>query len=144
MKLLKLSILVIVLLFVELTIISYPIGFFFILLWGIFYSFDEAFILAFIYGIFFDLFLNQPVGFTSSISIVLLYVVFLYQRRFDIRKTLYLSIFTFSTTILLLFAETKIWYSGKALVSVGIVLFCAKLLFSHQYYKNEKPTYFRK
>lgn len=123
---------VIALSFIELFFLPLPVTFLFLFLWSQFASRSEALFSAFIGGLFFDILLLRPIGTTSLLFLVLLFVGFLYQRKFQTENPLFVTILAFVSFLVLEFSYTGVVTVGPLCFYAILTVVLARIFFKRQ------------
>lgn len=91
----------------------------------IWYKDSFVFAVAFILGVFLDAMLVRDIGKTSLFFVVLLLVVFLYERRFEIDSIyfVFLSSILASLAYLWIFGYTQIFQQAAIISTINVILF---------------------
>lgn len=128
----------IVVFFLELVLTSVPLIFIMLLNLFIFSKKEWVFILAFITGIFFDILSLRSLGYTSMFYISSLFLVSLYERKFETSTIYFIFIMSviLSAVYLILFGGFSILESIFSGI-VGITIF---LLFNFLQHNKITPT----
>lgn len=86
---------------------------------------DIVFPLAFFAGIFLDVFLLKPIGLTSLFFVTFIFIVTLYERKFETASIYFVSVacFLFSFGFLLFFGYNKLLLQSIAGSLIGVLLF---------------------
>ena len=125
MKLSSLLLLILALI-LEVSLTTIPLVFLVLLCLAVLQKDVIIFPIAFLFGIFLDLFTFQTLGTTSAILITFLFLVLLYQRKFEIATNYFIfaSSFLGSLIILLILGNTGSIILESIISSlIGIVLF---------------------
>lgn len=113
----------------ELWLFPLPLCFIFLFLWQLLYSKEEAMVLAFFAGFVFDLLLLRTLGTTSILFITLLFLIFLYKRKFQTDNVLFVVASTFVSFLILEFTYRGVIDVAAALFYTVITLILVRLLF---------------
>jgi rod shape-determining protein MreD len=108
MRFIKLLGFFVVLVFLEVTLVPFPFSFVALFLWVQFCEESEAFLLAFIVGLLFDLLLLRPLGESSLLFLLLLWLTTLYKRKFQHQNIIFLSLLAF-----LCLSAIELFYKGS-------------------------------
>lgn len=90
-------------LFFEGAVISIPLVLDFILVYYVFERKAWIFTLAFISGLILDIFHLRPLGATSIFFAVFIFIITLYERKFEIKTTAFVLFFSFIGSVIFLF-----------------------------------------
>lgn len=112
-------------LLLQATITTLPLVLCLLLVWYILKKDPLVFFLAFVFGILVDLMLVRDIGFSSIFFMVFLFVVFLYERKFEVETPL----FVFSSSFL--GSSAYLWLSGHGniILQSFILSICSSLFF---------------
>ena len=120
------SILLIIFIFIEGTVTTVPLVLIMLLCLAIIHKGNWVFFLAFFAGLLLDLFKLQILGGTSLFYLIFLFLVLLYQRKYEINTFPFVIIASFIGSMLYLF----IFRYDDVLLLAGISSVVAILLFS--------------
>lgn len=124
--------------FFEVVLTSVPLVFIMLLNLFIFSKKEWVFVLAFVTGIFFDILALRILGYTSMFYISALFLVSLYERKFETSTIYFVFIMSviLSAVYLVLFGGFSIFES----IFSGIVGATIFLLFNYLQYKEIAPS----
>jgi cell shape-determining protein MreD len=92
-------------LFLEVSLITIPLIFLVLLCFVVIFRENWLFPLAFIFGILFDLLSFKTLGVTSAFLVLILFLVLLYQSKFEITTGYFVIIASFLGSLLFLFLQ---------------------------------------
>lgn len=118
-----------ILIFIELLFLPLPFFLVAMLLWSIYVAEDYALITAFIGGILYDILLLRPIGYTSFLLLMLLFVAIVYKRKFQSTNFLFLVFWSFVSSIIFVYFNIHAVMWGVGILCAGITLFLARLFF---------------
>lgn len=112
-------------LFLEGTVTTLPLVLLFLLALGIARQDEAVFVLALLAGILLDILALRPVGETGIFYVVFLFLVLLYDRKYEIHSLPFMVVSSFlgSFVYLLLFVRQEIFLQSVASVFLGVVIF---------------------
>lgn len=113
-------------LLLETTLTTIPLVLVSLICLTIIYKEDVLFVLAFIFGVFLDLILFRTIGLSSLFFVVFLFLILIYQRKFEIKTAGFVLIASFlgSLTYLLLFSyHNLIILQAIAGATTGLLMF---------------------
>ncbi len=119
MKLIVFALFISVLL--ESTLITLPLTFLIILFASVIIRKNEVFALAFFAGLFLDILTFKNIGWSSLFFITVVFVVFLYQKKFEIRTLHFVGIFSLLGSAGYLFLNGVNYLVLQVLVSTLVV-----------------------
>lgn len=124
--------------FFEIVLTSVPLVFIMLLNLFIFSKKEWIFILAFLTGILFDILSIRTIGYTSMFFVSALFLVSLYERKFETSTAFFIFIMSFflSAIYLILFSEFLTIESIFTAV-IGVIIF---LLFNFLQHKEISPS----
>lgn len=129
MKVVSLVVFIGLLSFVEIFFVPMPLVFIALLLWILFISQWQALFLSFLAGLLFDILLLQPIGTSSIVFLILLFLMILYKKKFQSNNI----VFLFAATFLSVLAIKYIYIGVLTLslpVTAGLVtMFLYRLFF---------------
>jgi cell shape-determining protein MreD len=121
-------------LLLESTVIQLPLTLLLLIIVFVFRKSEDIFLLGFILGIFLDIFSFRQVGISSIFFISFLFLISLYDRKYEIRTLLFISIAAILGTSLYLWIDKAqhivMLTSISACISIGY-FFAASVVFSH-------------
>jgi len=91
----------------ESTIISAPLTLIVLLFSAIYARGNIIFLLAFLSGLILDILALSTIGLTSIYFVTFVYLIFLYQRKFEAKTLHFLTIFSFLGSLLFLFLQRE-------------------------------------
>lgn len=111
--------------FFEGAVISLPLVLDFILVYYIFERKAWIFALAFILGLILDIFHLRLLGLTSIFFVVFIFIITLYERKFEIKTTAFVLFFSFIGSLIFLFIFGYNYVLLQSIVSslIAVVLF---------------------
>lgn len=131
MKFFFIFLVLLLLLFLETSFFSFPLVLGGILLLSVLYKEYWIFLVAFVMGILLDVLMFQVAGGSSLFFTVLLGVLFLYERKYEIQSMPFVTIFTFLASLIygFIFHEQHVFLEAIGLVflSGGIFFLLDKL-----------------
>jgi rod shape-determining protein MreD len=101
MKILVIIFLVLALI-AQVSITTFPFMLLILLCLMVVYQEDWIFLLAFIFGLLFDLVLFKPLGMSSVFYLSILFLILLYQRKFEIATGYFVAIASFLSSMIYL------------------------------------------
>jgi cell shape-determining protein MreD len=109
------------------SVTTIPLSLIFLVVLFCIYQNELIFLAAFVSGIFLDILLVQPIGETSIFFILFLFLIFLYQRKFEIASYyfIFLSLFLGTIVYQVLFGTENIVVTAfiSGILGIGIFLF---------------------
>jgi len=91
--------LVVVSLILEGSITSLPLVLLSLLIFRIAVSDNSGFLMAFLSGIILDIFLVRPVGQSSIYFLIILFLIGMYEKKFEVNSLLFIMLATFTTSL---------------------------------------------
>jgi cell shape-determining protein MreD len=104
----------------EASFLSIPILIPIILSYFIFTKNSNAFFLAFASGILIDTFLLNPIGISSIYFCIILFLVFLYSKKFEIESLPFISIFTILASSFYIAIFSSSFFIAKTFICTAI------------------------
>ena len=86
-------------LFLQASIITTPISLLILIVFYCFYQDEWIFFAAFLSGVILDIVLVQYVGITSGYFLICIFLISLYQRKFEVSSYYFLSLYIFFSTV---------------------------------------------
>lgn len=125
MKKLLFFLLIFIGILLEATIINLPIVFNIVLIFYIFNKNSLVFLIAFISGVVLDILLINHVGLTSLLLVVFLFLIYLYERKFETKTINFVlfSSFIGSLVFLLVFKSTYLFMQAISSSVFSVLLF---------------------
>jgi|SRR5947207_15648571 len=125
MKFFLSSLLLFFALLLESTIIQLPLVLLVLCTFAVIYRTEWIFPLGFIAGIWLDELLFRPVGSSSLFFLLFLFIIFLYERKFELRSIWFVVFISCigSLLFLLLFGHTQLLLQVLVSVGMGLLLF---------------------
>ena len=120
------------LLFIEASFTTIPVAFLFLLLLTIFKKSSIVFIVAFFVGVLMDILLLRPLGMTSMVYLLILFLVTLYDRKFEIATTSFIGFSSFFGSLIYLLVFQNQVPILQAIVSAIFAVLAAITLFKSQ------------
>ncbi|HUV43117.1 MAG TPA: rod shape-determining protein MreD [Patescibacteria group bacterium] len=99
-----------------------------VLAWAIFRPTKEVFLVAFFSGLLLDLAKGMPLGLSSLIFLVVVFLLSLYSRRFDSLYPLFLPVFVFFSSLVYRFIFSHYWFWFESLILALVALGARYLL----------------
>lgn len=131
-------------LLLETTLTTIPLVLISLLCLTVIYKEDILFLFGFIFGFFLDLILFNTVGLSSLFFVVFLFLVLLYQRKFEIKTVSFVLISSFlgSLGYLLIFSyHNLIIFQAIASAIVGLIIFVFLKRIKNINPKSENPKF---
>ena len=100
----------------ESSVVTLPVVLLFLLFYTIITRSDYVFVIAFIVGIFLDMVMLRPLGFTSLYFLTILFLVFLYERKFEIGTIYFVMCAAFLSSFFYLLLFSRSFIFSQALV----------------------------
>ncbi|MDO8658442.1 MAG: hypothetical protein Q7K55_06880 [Candidatus Levybacteria bacterium] len=127
MKILFLCFAFLIAVFFEGAVISVPLVLDFILVYYVFERKAWIFALAFILGLILDIFHLRLLGATSIFFAVFIFIITLYERKFEIKTTAFVLFFSFIGSLIFLFIFKYNYVLQQALISSLIAILIFKI-----------------
>jgi len=131
MKILALIFIFLLTFFLQSSITTIPLTLLFFLLLTVFYRSEAIFVLAFFSGLFLDALLLNNIGLTSLYSLIFLFLVFLYERKYELLSYQFVAFASFfgSAGYLFLFRSSHILLTSitSSMICICIYFFYTKL-----------------
>lgn len=89
----------------EVTILSYPLGFLWLISYSLFESSSKSFYLSFLSGLWLDFLKGEVFGRTALIFLIFSFLVYLYKRKLKVHHPLYFFPFILSSYLVFNFFE---------------------------------------
>lgn len=126
-------------LLLEGTVTTLPLVLLFLLALGIARQDEAVFILAVLAGILLDILALRPVGITGIFYVVFLFLMLLYDRKYEIHSLPFMAVSSFlgSFVYLLLFVRQEIFLQSVISVFLGVIIFLVFRLSR----SSKAPTY---
>jgi len=105
----------------ESTLITLPLTFLIILFASVIIRKNEIFALAFFSGLFLDILAFKNVGWSSIFFVIFVFLVFLYQRKFEVETLHFVAITALIGSFIYLFIEGVSFVIVQALVATFII-----------------------
>ncbi|OGV90000.1 rod shape-determining protein MreD [Microgenomates group bacterium RBG_19FT_COMBO_39_10] len=99
-----------------------------VLTWTTFRPVKEAFLVAFLSGLLLDLAKGMPLGLSSLIFLVIVFILSLYSRRFDSLHPIFLPVFVFFSSLVYSFIFYHYWFWLESLILALLALGARYLL----------------
>lgn len=88
------------LIIIESSITTMPWVLMFLIFFAVFVRSEVVFVMAFMSGVFIDILTLRPIGITSIFFLVILFLILLYERKFEIGTVYFVTIATFISSLL--------------------------------------------
>lgn len=107
------------------TVTSLPLVLMSLILLTVFTKSQDVFLIAFLSGVILDILLVRSVGESSVFFLVMLFIVFLYDRKFEIQSLFFVEIITLvgASLYLIIFPSPQIVYQVAAILMLSLCLF---------------------
>ncbi len=120
MKLITFLLLVTVIL--ESTIITVPFTLLIIIFSAVIFKNNDVFYLAFLSGLLLDILTLGTIGLTSAFFVLFVMLIFLYQKKFEIESLSFITICSFSGSLIYLFLTSSSHLISQAMLATFIML----------------------
>jgi rod shape-determining protein MreD len=127
----------------ETSIIQLPLVLLVILSSAVIFRSDFIFFLAFLCGFLIDALLFRTLGVTSLFFLLFVFVIFLYEKRFELRSIQFIFVFSFfgAAVYLLVFGFTNLLLQLLGSTIAGVLIFLLVSLFDRRVKKEiELPS----
>lgn len=113
------------LILLESSILTIPVVLLFLLFYAVFARSETVFLIAFVSGIFLDMLLLRPLGLTSVFFLSVVFLVLLYERKFEIGTVYFVTILSFLSSLFyfLLFPSAYIFPQVVICVILSFAIF---------------------
>lgn len=111
--------------FLESSVVTMPLVLACIVMVAIVVKKEWVFLLAFVFGLLLDIVTFQPIGGSSLFFIVVLGLIFLYQRKYEIQSPIFVGISVFVSTLLYgaLFVHRYAFWGALVLGSLVAIIY---------------------
>ena len=111
--------------FLESSVVTMPLVLACIVMVAIVVKKEWVFLLAFVFGLLLDIVTFQPIGGSSLFFIVVLGLIFLYQRKYEIQSPIFVGISVFVSTLLYgaLFVHKYAFWGALVLGSLVAIIY---------------------
>ncbi len=116
------SILLLVSIFLESTLITVPLTLLLIIFAAVTVKNNDIFILAFLGGLLLDFLTLGTIGLSSAFFVLFVTIIFLYQKKFEISSLNFIALISFLGSIIYLFLTNSNHLISEALVATIIMI----------------------
>ncbi len=119
---------IIISVFLQSTLSTIPIIIPILVYYFIFSKKMNAFGMALVSGIFIDIFLLNPIGATSLFLTIILFIISLYSKKFEIQTPIFLVLITFISTLIYSFLFSPDSSFQKAIFNIALALLILNII----------------
>lgn len=116
------SILLLVSIFLESTIITVPLALLIIIFAAVTVKNNDVFILAFLGGLLLDFLTLGTIGLSSAFFVLFVTIIFLYQKKFEISSLNFIALISFLGSIIYLFLTNSNHLISEAIVATFLMI----------------------
>jgi len=124
--------------FIELVLVPFPLTFIALFLWQQLYNNEEALVFAFLTGFIFDILLIRPLGITAICFMVILFITMLYKRKYHDRNAFFLGVIVFLSMLALDYMYAKNTHIFTSIFGALLTVILAKVFAPID--TNKKPV----
>lgn len=119
------SILLLISLVLEASITTLPLILLVLICITVIYKDYSVFFLALVFGIFLDIFTFKPIGLSSTFFIFIIFLILIYQRKFEITTNYFVFFASFLTSLSFLFLSGNMNIVVQSVISslIGLLIF---------------------
>lgn len=119
------SILLLISLVLEASITTLPLILLVLICITVIYKDYSVFFLALVFGIFLDIFTFKPIGLSSTFFISIIFLILIYQRKFEITTNYFVFFASFLTSLSFLFLSGNMNIVVQSVISslIGLLIF---------------------
>lgn len=127
MRIIQILLLFLLLCFIELVLVPFPLVFIALFLWQQVQSEKEAVVFAFAAGFLFDILLIRPLGSTAMLFMIALLLTILYKRKYHPKNALFLGTIVFVSVVVLDYFYTQHIHMSQAVFAAILTVFLARV-----------------
>ncbi|MBP9716858.1 MAG: hypothetical protein KBD51_02840 [Candidatus Levybacteria bacterium] len=115
------ALLLLISIFLESTIITVPLTLLIIIFTAVIFKNNDVFYLAFLSGLLLDILTLGTIGLTSAFFVLFVMLIFLYQKKFEIESLSFITISSFSGSVIYLFLTSSSNLIPQAMLATFIM-----------------------